>query len=141
MRSFLITLFIILGATVLVLGHYYLYRRCLKDTKLKRGYRYLGLGLLIGLATLIPGGFVIPRLLPPDKLGPIVFVTFLWLGLLFYLVLAFGLVDLGRLGLKIWRRLRKFKKPSATNDSDEKTLKSAGLNRRAFIARLTAGTA
>jgi len=141
MRSFLITLFIILGATVLVLGHYYLYRRCLKDTKLKRGYRYLGLGLLIGLATLIPGGFVFPRLLPPDKTGPIVFVTFLWLGLLFYLVLIFGLVDLGRLGLKIWRRLRKNKKPPATSDSVEETQKGAGLNRRAFISRLTAGTA
>ncbi|MBW1810637.1 MAG: metallophosphoesterase [Deltaproteobacteria bacterium] len=108
---------------------------------MSRRYKYLGLGLLVALATLIPGGFVIPRLLPPDKLGPIVFVTFLWLGLLFYLVLAFGLVDLGRMSLKLWRRLHRSNKSSAKEDSVEEPPESVGLNRRAFLARLTAGTA
>jgi predicted MPP superfamily phosphohydrolase len=57
------------------------------------------------------------------------FVTFFWLGLLFYLVLFLGLSDLGRLVAGLVRRLQKTAKP----DVD--------LERRAFLARVVASSA
>jgi predicted MPP superfamily phosphohydrolase len=129
MRYVFYALILIVGSTALVLGHIYVYRRLVRDVKFSPVVRRVGMGLLIGLASLIPLGFILPRLVSRACLGPLMFLTFFWLGFLFYLVLLLGCSDLGRLAAKLVRRLRRRAKPEVD------------LQRRAFLARVVASSA
>lgn len=129
MRYLFYALILVVGSTALVLGHIYVYRRLVRDVKLRPAVRRICIGVLIALASLIPLGFILPRLVSRVYLGPVMFVTFFWLGFLFYLALFLGLSDLGRLAAGLVRRIRKTAKPEVD------------LERRAFLARVVASSA
>jgi predicted MPP superfamily phosphohydrolase len=120
MRYLLFGLIIIVGSTVLVLGHIYVYRRLVRDVKCRPVLRRVGIGLIIALGSLIPLGFVLPRMVSRAYLGWVSFLTFFWLGFLFYLVLFLGLSDLVRLV----RRVRQ--------------VRPVDPERREFLARVAA---
>jgi predicted MPP superfamily phosphohydrolase len=125
MRYGFFVLILVVGSTLLVFGHIYVYRRLVRDVKLRPVFRRVGIGLIVALASLIPLGFILPRLVSRVHLGPLVFLTFFWLGLLFYLVLFLGLSDLVRLV----GRVRQIRQPQVN------------LERRAFLARVVASSA
>jgi predicted MPP superfamily phosphohydrolase len=120
MRYLFFGLIIIVGSTVLVLGHIYVYRRLVRDVEFRPVFRRVGIGLIIALAALIPLGFILPRLVSRAYLGWVSFLTFFWLGFMFYLVLFLGLSDLVRLV----RQVRQ--------------VRPVNLERRTFLARVAA---
>ena len=117
MRYVFFALILIVGSTALVLGHIYVYRRLVRDVKLRPAARRVGIGLITALAALIPLGFILPRLVSREYLGWVSFLTFFWLGFLFYLVLFLGLSDLVRLVRQV---------------------RPVDPERRVFLARITA---
>jgi len=122
MRYLFFALILIVGSAALVMGHIYIYRRLVRDVRFGPVARRMGIGLLIALASLIPLGFILPRLVSRACLGPVSFLTFFWLGLLFYLVLFLGLSDLVRLVGRVGR------------------VGQVSLERRAFLSRITASS-
>ena len=100
MRWIMATVFATLLTLVLGAGHYYLWRRLLKDTRLTSRWRKGLTFALLGLGLLLPLAFVLSRVAVEPGLCPLLFGGFFWMGVLFYLALFLGLWDGGR---SLWR--------------------------------------
>ena len=158
MRWILATVFATLLTLVIGAGHYYLWRRLLKDTGLTPRWRK-GLTLtLLGLGLLLPLAFVLSRVAVEPGLCPLLFGGFFWMGVLFYVVLLLGLWDGGRFLWKLvgWARSRVGKSgektpPEPSKVDDESTSEApnklskdatreapANPERRVFLARTAA---
>lgn len=121
-----------IGIALLVVGggHLYLYRRLVRDTTTTRRGRALGGSALVLLAVILVAGRVMQRQAPGPFSDLIGGIGFVWMGLGMFLVLAFGAVDLFRLG----RSLSGTSAPV----HDRAPVDPA---RRLFLARATAGGA
>lgn len=117
------------GAVLLLLvagTHWLLFKRLVVATQLPAPWRQIAASLLIALGLSLPLGFVAVRLLDADWLRGWAWVSFLWMGLTFLLLL--GVAAAGGLGWGHgqWAALRG-------QDVDE--------DRRLFLARLLGGAA
>ena len=117
-----------------VLVHLYLWRRLVRAPALTGRPRWIVGGSIITLALLIPAMTLVSRLIPPGQLGPLPFVSFLWMGCLLYLVLALAAVDLLGVPQRVARLV-------ARKVSPETPTAVADPSRRAFLARAAAGGA
>jgi predicted MPP superfamily phosphohydrolase len=124
--SFLIFFSIALG---LVAGvHYYLWARLVRDPGLSPGlYRGLSVAFVV-LYLCVPVGLVLARVIENGVGRGLLWLSFIWLGMVFLLLVAVGALDLLRAGTLLgWNA---FEPPAA-----------ADPERRLFLSRLLAGAA
>ena len=133
MRSLIFLLFVGLAATVMVLGHIYLWRRLARDLTDRPWLRRAILIGLLSMVALVVCAMALPRVVGRGSAGPFVFGGLLWMGAAFYLLVFLWLFDLIRLGNWLIAKLRKRDPASETWLGDP--------GRRQFLARLTAGGA
>ncbi|RZS40948.1 hypothetical protein EV193_103266 [Herbihabitans rhizosphaerae] len=85
-------------------GHFYLWRRLVRDTTTSKTLRKIGAGVLIALALLSAAGLLLPRRLGPDAGKWVAWPGYVWLALLVYLCLVLAVLELPRLALRRWVR-------------------------------------
>jgi predicted MPP superfamily phosphohydrolase len=103
--------------------HYYLWWRMVRDTTRSRRARWIGTGILLGLAALLFGTLIGSRRFPARALTVLSWPAYLWLAVLFYLLVGLAVLELPAF---VARRRLKVKQ-------DE--------SRRLFLARTVAITA
>jgi predicted MPP superfamily phosphohydrolase len=123
--NLLFGLIIAVFAVVLVLTHLYLWRRFGRDVFRSRSARRAMAGVMTGLGLLLLAS-MLPRWSPRSDVGGIAFAGLVWLGMLFYLLVVMGLIDLGRL---LQWLIKKARARSAPTDPE----------RRLFLSRALAG--
>lgn len=126
----------VLSTSILGLGHYYLWRRLVRDAALPRPWHAIATAVLVVLLVSQPAVMLAARNLPRDTVGPWVFAGFVWMGLLSFLFWVLCLVDLARLAVR-W--LRRVPLPSAQPAAPPRRL--VDPERRHVIQRLLAGAA
>ena len=125
-------LFFLTMSLVVVLGHLYLYRRLFRDTAKHPHWRLAGVVLMGLLATLMTGGWFVPRLLPVQTASALSQLNWFWMGVATYLLLAvLSLGGLRRLGGWLERR----------RGAEEAGVPGVDEERRQLLARTTAGVA
>jgi len=87
---------------VVALTHYYLWARLVRDPVLPQPWWALATALLVILALVTPLSMVLGRFVGGPWTAPLVWVSFLWMGVAFFVLLGVGSADLLRLGSKIW---------------------------------------
>lgn len=92
-------MFIAVVTAVLLAVHRYLYIRLIRDVGLPPPWRQIATAALILLALSQPATFMVSRLLTPEAASRLLFVPYLWMGMMLYLVLWLGVADLLRAGL------------------------------------------
>ena len=123
----------VVAVLLLGLAHLYVWRRLVRDPFPDRRVRRIGAALVTVLALMVPATLVLTRNGVAEWLA---WPGYLWLGLLFYLLLFLGALELPRLVLV--RRARR-DEPAPVEDSP-----APGPSRRLVIARgvaITAGLA
>lgn len=117
--------FIALALLLLASSHYYVWARLVRDVAWPRPlYRLLTVSLVF-LFLSIPATFALSRSLPPERGQGLLFVLYVWMGLVFVLPLLLGCADaLRALGLFLAQRFGQM---------------PADPERRQFIQRLVAG--
>jgi predicted MPP superfamily phosphohydrolase len=91
--SFVIFFSVAMG--LLGLAHYYLWLRLVRDPSWPQPARSLATALVVLLALCLPLGMVLTRLFA-RTLQPLAWITFVWMGLVFLLVVTLGTGDLAR---------------------------------------------
>ena len=132
-------LFIAVGATGMVLGHLYFWRRLARDVTASRAFRIGVLVGLIGLSGLTLLAMGLPRVCAREAVGPLVFAGLVWMGTSFYLLVFLGLADLIRLAVRLVRRLARRRDRGEAGDQGESGPADPG--RRRFLARAVAASA
>lgn len=118
-----VLVFISVLATLSTLAHYYVHRRLAVDPGWSDTTRK-GIGwALVVLGALPIVGMVITRSAPREVASPVVWAGMIWMGALFFLLLALVALDLGKLVVRLFR--------GESLDSD----------RRRFLARFVAAVA
>lgn len=136
MSGLAILVWAVLSTSILGLGHYYLWRRLVRDAALPRPWHAIATAALVVLLVSQPAVMLAARKLPRDTIGPWVFAGFVWMGLLSFLFWMLCLVDLARLALR-W--LRRLPLPGARWATSPHTL--VDPERRHALQRLLAGAA
>jgi predicted MPP superfamily phosphohydrolase len=89
-------MFVGLMSTVTGAVHYYIWARLVRDTALPSvAFRALT-ALVVVLFVSVPLTFWLSRMLPPHHGKALLYAAYTWMGLMFYLLVLLGLVDLGR---------------------------------------------
>lgn len=125
-RMLYMLIFLVVMSLLAGLVHFYLWRRLVRDTKLPPPWRKVFTVLLVLLGLSLPAGMIFVRTISPSAKGGVLFVPFLWMGVMMLLFLGAATADL----LKIFWKItpKTLKKPL---DAD----------RRLFLSRLAAGGA
>ena len=142
-------LFAVGVALVMGLGHWYVWRRLVKDLDLGRTWRRFTAVVLSSVALGLPVSVFVARQTASPWVTPVVFVGFAWMGFLFYLVALLLLRDLVVWGWRLRRHLRDRRQGAgserALRDAEpaERTGATRGVpsdpDRRLFLTRLGAG--
>ncbi len=114
-----------IAVAILVALHFYAWKRLVRDVRLPKPWHRVATTLVVLLALALPVVFVFGRRVAQIRETEASYFAYFWLGLLFYLFLLLGAIDLVRL-LVLRGVARK-----ETFDPE----------RRLFLARATAGTA
>ena len=97
-----LAIFLAIISTLTVGIHVYIYRRLFRDTGLSERKRRLGAVLVVVLALGLVGGVAVNRFVP-RALGEVIgYGSFVWMGLILFLVPALSIIDL----LRVARRLQ-----------------------------------
>jgi uncharacterized protein len=131
--------FIVVLSAVLGLMHLYLWKRLVKDTTGPGRMRWILTAVLIALMTLLVATLIVPRVIGPTESGWFAWPGYLWFGLAVYLFLTLLVLEPVRLALRGWTK----RKPPATTTAaasaaGEEPTTSPTLNRRVFLARVSA---
>lgn len=114
-----------IAVAILVALHYYAWKRLVRDVRLPKTWHRIATALVVLLALILPAVFVFGRRVAQIRETEAAYFAYFWLGVLFYLFLLLGAIDLVR-----WILLRG---RSRTENFDPQ--------RRLFLARAAAGTA
>ncbi|MBX3231332.1 MAG: metallophosphoesterase [Labilithrix sp.] len=117
--------FFVVAVLVMGASHRYVWARLVRDAGLPQPWSRVATVAIVVLYVLLMGSFVLVRTLHRSIGAPLMWITYTWLGVLFFMVLSLGLSDLARV---ITMRVQG----SGTIDDPE---------RRMAISRLFAGGA
>jgi len=133
-------MFIIGLSAVLGLMHLYLWKRQIKDTTRPGRTRRILTAVLIALATLLIAALTLPRVIGLTELGWVAWPGYIWFGLAAYLFLALLVLEPVRLALRGWIQQKPPKTATAATKDNPAAAEepSAAVNRRVFIARVSA---
>jgi len=129
-RVLLYIIFIPLVLTVLVGVHRYIWARLVRDTGLPPRWRRVGTVAVSLLAVSQPLVFALSRALPPDTARVVLFLPYIWMGMMLYVVLICLGGDLLRLGRWVLERRARQRAGEAPMEP----------GRRFFLARAVAST-
>ncbi len=93
------------AAIALIGAHYYLYRRLIRPLP-KRAMRIAGIALLLALLALVSFGTVLYRLLPASSTRAFQQLSYVWMTIALYCVLALVAIDLAALVVWAVQRVR-----------------------------------
>jgi hypothetical protein len=136
MPFLLISSFLLTSSAIVASVHYYLWRRKVRDTKLKGFWRATLTSLYIAGALMVPTAFLLSRKIPKETLSPFVFTAFLWLGFVFYSFLTLALWDAFRVFYHIKKWLQTRLKPVEPQENQ-----AFSADRRVFLSQAAAATA
>lgn len=77
--------------------HRYVWARLIRDVVLPAPWARIGTIAIVAMFVLLMAGFVIFRFIPRSVASPIMWVTYTWLGVLFFLVISLAVTDVARL--------------------------------------------
>lgn len=124
---------VVVAVLLLGLSHLYLWRRLVRDTTLAPRARRIGAVIAVVLALLVPSTLI---LVPTDVAEWLAWPGYLWVGLLFYLLLFFGALELPRLALMVWQGKRTEAEPEPEPAAEPSPDAAApGPSRRIVISR------
>lgn len=89
-------LFFLIGSVIMGSAHRYVWARLVRDTALAGPWARIATLAIVGLFVLLMASFIGFRLLPRSLGSPLMWITYTWLGVLFFMVLALGITDLMR---------------------------------------------
>ena len=89
-------LFFAVAGLVMGSAHYYVWARLVRDAGLPAPWARIATLVIAILFVLVMTGFVVARAMPRAVSSPIMWTTYTWLGLLFFLVFSLGLSDAAR---------------------------------------------
>jgi predicted MPP superfamily phosphohydrolase len=97
---------LVVGVSMMLLlvasGHYYVWARLVRDVDWPRPLHRGLTWLVVALFFSFPASFVLSRSLPPERGQGLLFVLYVWMGLIFVLALLLGCADTIRaIGLRI----------------------------------------
>jgi predicted MPP superfamily phosphohydrolase len=142
---------LLLAAVIVVgAGHYYVWRRLVRDTISSRRGRRVGAWILAVLPTLTIAALVGTETLPRPVATALAWPGYLWLALFFYLLIVLGLLELPALATKVILRRRSADghEPGRTTGTAPVSAAEQPLaepwsyqSRRRFLGRVVAVTA
>src|SRR5689334_19552745 len=88
--------FFVVASLVMGAAHRYVWLRLVHDVALPPPWGRVATIALVALFVLLMTSFVVFRAVPRSIGGPVMWLTYTWLGVLFFLVLALGATDLVR---------------------------------------------
>ncbi len=94
------------AVTVVVLIHYYLWRRLVRGTTRAGRARRIGTWVLVGLSVLIVATFAGSQVLPHEIAVMLAWPGYLWLAVMFYLLVVLGLLEIPALVARLLLRRR-----------------------------------
>jgi predicted MPP superfamily phosphohydrolase len=100
-------LLLFLGVAIVgvVLIHYYIWRRLVRNTSRTTRWRRAGTWTLVGLSVLLVLTLIGSRVLPHSVAAAVSWPGYLWLAVMFYLVIALAVLELPALAVRVlWRR-------------------------------------
>lgn len=102
---------VLIALTIVGLGHYYLWRRFIRDTEVPAPLKRVLWTALLASAASLPLLFLLPRILPRVYVAPWAFGAYVWMGIISIITALLLCVDgiravqsLGRLALRLARR-------------------------------------
>src|SRR6218665_2272939 len=113
---FRLSFFSVLILTSTVLGHVYLYRRLVRDTVRRVALRRLALAVFVLMSVPLMFRRHLRDILPESLEEPVSVVSYAWMGVALFLVLALLVWDLGRALWKVGRKLRAPEAPPVDED-------------------------
>lgn len=158
-------IFLVVVVLVVGTGHYYLWRRLVRDTSTSRRVRRAGLWVFALLLVLTIAAFIGEDALPHEVATPLAWAGYLWLALMFYLLVMLAVLEIPALVAKLLLRRADRRAaslvtvatsdrtdtdgtdtPTATTTAGESAAAPGGTyqSRRLFLGRavaLTAGVA
>ncbi len=126
-----IIVWMVLSTAVLGLGHFYVWRRLVKDAELPTGWRRAASIVILGFLLAQPVLFAVSRTLPREVSGPWAFAAFTWMGFLSSIFTLLLVADLVRFAFRFSRRVRGSGRPAQTGPDEP--------GRRRALGRLLAG--
>lgn len=93
--------FFLLASLVVGGAHRYVWARLVRDADLPAPWARLATIAIVVMFVLLMAGFAVFRAVPRPVGGPLMWVAFTWLGVVFFLVLSLGLGDLARVVLSL----------------------------------------
>jgi hypothetical protein len=120
-----IAVFVLVASALLFGVHYYFWARLVRDTGLPAPWGPALTRALAALGASIVAGLFIARAAPRNVASPVMWVVFTWMGVMFFLFVLLGAVDLVRLVFGAGRRLA--------------SLDAMDPSRRLFLARVLGG--
>lgn len=97
-RGMLVRYALFFAVALLVMGgtHYYIWARLVRDAALPGGWHRAATIAILVLFVMLMSGFIAFRFLPRSAASPMMWVSYTWLGVLFFLVLSLAATDLVR---------------------------------------------
>jgi predicted MPP superfamily phosphohydrolase len=89
-------IFFSVALVVLSSSHYYVWARLVRDAALPSPWSKVATGSIVLLLVMLLSGFLTSRALARATAAPLMWVTYTWLGVVFFLVLSLGASDLVR---------------------------------------------
>jgi uncharacterized protein len=153
-------LFLVAALALVLLIHYYLWRRLVRNTTRPGGVRRAGTWILVGLSMLLVVTLVGDRVLARPVIMAVSWVGYLWLALLFYLLVTLAVLEIPALVARLVLRRRAGREPADRVDVVDATVAAEvgpapttdpgaaqpsphqpGVGRRLVLARAVAITA
>jgi predicted MPP superfamily phosphohydrolase len=135
------SLFGTVAAALVVLIHRYLWVRFVRDTGLRGAARAFATVALVALAASLLATVLLRRSLDRETVGLWALFAWGWAGLMFYLLLFVGTLDLARLGGRLAGRLERLRRGPASAEAAGAVVAAPDPGRRQALARLVAGGA
>lgn len=121
-----------ISTSLLALGHFYVWKRLVRDAELPKGWHVALSALMVLLLLIQPLVFAFGRQLPRHEAAPWAFTAFTWMGLLSTLFSLLFLTDVGRLLFRLFQKTRSSARERAAD-------LPANPERRTAIARMVSG--
>lgn len=96
---------LLIVSSILFGTHYYIWARLVRDADLPPPWASVGTWTIAGLGLLVVAGMMLRRS-PRALVGPIMWVAYTWLGLMFLLIVLLAGADAARGLASVWSRLR-----------------------------------
>lgn len=110
------------AVALLVMGgaHYYVWARLVRDAALPAPWGRIATVVIVVLFVMLMSGFMAVRAMSRSVASPFMWISYTWLGALFFLVIALGVSDLAKAALSTTARIRGRAPAGAPEDPERR---------------------